>query len=258
MARVPQGVLYISESQTDVIDTNTGESVFGKPIKYKRSESVVSVYDQERDRFLLGCKDGLYSINGNDGSYDLINSNLDFEGTEVAQDIDVRDGGILLTSDQNMKWLDFSGKEVNHVYHRAPGKSAFGVVLMAAVTVASASQGMKHSAASGYLQGAGVPSYNTVVEQHDAAADMYAAIADAGFQEMMKRFSATKATENSSFILTKIDGGVGLIKVDKDSGETKKEILVKDKKPMYEVDDYEGVLYFKSSRGTISAYDLNK
>ena len=47
-------------------------------------------------------------------------------------------------------------------------------------------------------------------------------------------------------------------KVDKDTGETLKEILVKDKDPMYEVDDFEGILYFKSKGNLIAAYDLNK
>ena len=75
---------------------------------------------------------------------------------------------------------------------------------------------------------------------------------------MAKRFKATKATKNSAFILTKIDGGVGLVKVDKNSGETVKEILVKDKNPMYEVDDFEGILYFKAKGNMIYAYNLNK
>ena len=35
-----------------------------------------------------------------------------------------------------------------------------------------------------------------------------------------------------------------------------KEILVKDKDPMYEVDDFEGVLYFKAKGNTIHAYNL--
>lgn len=258
MARVPKGVIYISSSQADIIDTNTGESVFGKPIKYKRSKSVVSNFDKDRDRFLLSCKDGLYAINGNDGSYELINDDLNFEGKESANNLEIRNDAILVSSDQNMNWLSFDGSEKKHVYHRAPGKSAFGVILMAATTVAAMSQGMKHAAASGYMKGAGVPSYSTAVKQQDAAADMYANIANASFQEMMKRFKATKATENASFILTKTDNGVGLIKVDKDSGETLKEITVNDKKPMYEVDDYAGVLYFKSKGNTISAYDLNK
>ena len=59
--------------------------------------------------------------------------------------------------------------------------------------------------------------------------DAFAAIGSASFNKMSKRF---KATENASFILTKIDGGIGLVKVDKDSGETLDEIIIKDKNPM--------------------------
>lgn len=256
MARVPKGVIYISESDADIIDMNTGESVFGKPIKYKRSESVVSAYDEARDRFLLSCKDGLYEIDGNNGSYNLINGSLNFEGKEVPTEIDVRDDSILLTSDQNLTWLNFDGSEKNHVYHRAPGKSAMGVILMATVSLASTTVAVSHSARAGYMKGAGVPSYNSTVQYHEAQADNWANVADQGFQEMVKRFKATKATENAAFILTKIDGGVGLVKVDKDSGETVKEILVKDKSPMYEVDELAGFLYFKSKGNTINAYNL--
>ena len=75
---------------------------------------------------------------------------------------------------------------------------------------------------------------------------------------MMKRFKATKATANSAFILTKVDGGVALVKVSKDSGETINEIVIEDKDPMYEVDDVEGFLYFKDKSNNISAYNLNK
>ena len=258
MARVPSGVLYISGSDADIINMDSGESVFGKPIKYKRSEVVASAFDEKRDRFLLSCKDGVYAINGNDGSYDLINGDINFDGKEVPNEIDIRENKILLASDQNLMWLDFDGNESDHVYHRAPGKSAFGLIVVGAITLASAGAAISHSAYAGSLKGAGVPSYNSTVQYHEAQADNWADVADAGFKEMAKRFKATKATENAAFILTKIDGGVGLIKVDKDSGETVKEILVKDKDPMYEVDDFEGVLYFKSKGNMIYAYDLNK
>ncbi len=258
MARVPKGVIYISQTDADIINMNSGESVFGKPIKYKRSEAVVSAYDQVRDRFLLSCKDGLYTIDGNSGDYELINEDPTFEGKEVAQNIDVRENSILLTSDQNLTWMDFGGTENNHVYHRAPGKSAVGLIMVGALTLASTGAAMSHSAQAGYMKGAGVPSYNSTVQYHESQAESWGNVADAGFKEMAKRFKATKATENSAFILTKIDGGVGLVKVDKDSGETKKEILVKDKDPMYEVDDLAGFLYFKSRGNTINVYNLNK
>jgi len=87
---------------------------------------------------------------------------------------------------------------------------------------------------------------------------MYNQITDAAFQEMTKRFKATKATENSAFMLTKVDAGVALVKVDKDSGSTLNEIVIKDKDPMYEVDDIAGYMYFKDKSNNISAYNLNK
>lgn len=258
IARVSKGVIYISESDADMIDMNTGESVFGKPIKYKQSEVVSSAYDKTRDRFLLSCNDGLYTINGNDGTYELINDKLNFEGKEVPNNVEVRQNSILLSSDQNLTWLDFDGKEINHVYHRAPGKSAAGIMLMATMSLASTTVAVSHSAKAGFMKGAGVPSYNSTVQYHEGQADNWANLADQGFQEMAKRFKSSKATENAAFILTKIDDGVGLVKVDKDTGETVKEILVNDKKPMYEVDDIAGFLYFKSKNNTISAYNLNK
>ncbi len=258
MATVPKGLLYISETDTDIIDMNTGESVFGKAIKYKRSKAVASTFDQNRDRFLLTCKDGVYEIDGNNGEYNLIAKDIKFEGKEVPDNIEVRDSGILLSSSQNLEMLDFQGGDNWNVYHRAPGKSAFGAIVMGAISAAAITMGSAHAARAGYMKGAGVPSYNAAVQNDERAADAYGAIADAAFTEMMKRFKATKATENASFILTKVDGGVALIKVDKDSGRTLNEIVIKDKDPMYEVDDIEGILYFKAKGNIINAYKLNK
>jgi hypothetical protein len=258
MARVKKGLLYISETDTDLIDFETGESVFGKALKYKRSKAVTSAYDESRDRFLLSCKDGVYEINGNDGEYNLIANDIKFEGKEVPTNLEIRDGGILLTSSQNLEMLDFQGGADWDVYHRAPGKSAIGVIMMASLVLASTTVAVSESASAGYMKGSGVPSYNRAVQQHETNADNAAAIADVAFAEMTKRFKATKATENASFILSKIDGGVALIKVDKDSGKTLNEIVIKDKDPIYEVDEIEGILYFKSKGSTINAYKLNK
>ena len=256
MARGKKGLLYISETDTDLIDFATGESVFGKTIKYKRSEAVASTLDEERERFLITCKDGIYAVNGDTGAYDLLTDQLPFEGKEVPTSISVRKEGILLSSDQNLMLLDFNGEEIWHVYHRAPGKSAAGAIFAGAMALASATVAVSESAQAGAMKGAGVPSYNSTVQMHEANAENFGNAADAGFKEMLKRFNATKATENSAFILTKVDGGISLVKVDKDSGNTLDTILIKDKDPMYEVDDIEGVLYFKSKSNTINGYKL--
>jgi PQQ-like domain len=256
MARVPSGVLYISGSDTDIIDMSTGESVFGKPIKYKKSKSVASTFDEQRNRFLITCSDGVYEIDGENGEFNLINSDFKFEGKEDPTDIEVRERGILLSSSQNLTMLDFNGGENWHKYHRAPGKSAFSVVLLAAVTAASTYA----SAANSFLAGSSSVSlgpYSSTTTYYNQQADNWNELGDAAFTEMAKRFKASKATENAAFILTKVDGGVGLVKVDKDSGDILNEILLKDKNPMYEVDEFAGFLYFGKG-SNIFAYDLNK
>ena len=100
--------------------------------------------------------------------------------------------------------------------------------------------------------------YNDYGKEAKRASDMFASIAGASFDMMSQRFKASAATENAQFILTKLDSGVGLVKVNKDSGKIEKEILLKDKKPEYKVDEYGGYLYYKANDKTIYAYDLKK
>lgn len=257
MARTEKGVLYISETDTDIIDLKTGESVFGKAVKYKNSKAVTSAYDKNRDRFLVSCKDGVYEFDGNNGEYNLLAKDLKFDGKEDPTSMSVRDGGILLTSEQNMTMLNFDGSEKWHVYHKAPGISTVGKIFMGALAVASVTM-MSASAYQAGANRAALGPYHTETRRMEGYQEGFADIANASFQALGHRYKATKATENSSFILTKLNDGVGLVKVDKDSGQNVGEIVLKDKKPVYEVDDIEGILYFKSKGNTISGFKLNK
>lgn len=255
MARVDKGVLYISQNDTDIIDMNSGESVFGKAVKYKNSKAVTSAYDDTRDRFLVSCKDGIYEIDGNNGEYNLLTGDVGFDGKEDPASISVRDNGILLSSEQNLMMLDFDGKENWHVYHKPPGISTFGKVFMAALAVSSTAL----MSASAYQAGANkvaLGPYHSETRRMESYQEGFGNIATASFKALGQRFKATKATENSAFMLTKLSAGVGLVKIDKSSGDKVGEIILNDKKPMYEVDDIEGVLYFKSKGNTISAYNL--
>ena len=49
-----------------------------------------------------------------------------------------------------------------------------------------------------------------------------------------------------------------LKKLSKDTGESQMEILLKDKKPAYKVDEFGGYLYYQANDKTIYAYNLNK
>ena len=75
---------------------------------------------------------------------------------------------------------------------------------------------------------------------------------------MNNRFKSTSATKDAQFMLSKLDDGVGLVKVSKDSGKPTKEIILNDKKPEYEVDEWGDFLYYKAGGSTINAYDLKQ
>jgi hypothetical protein len=48
------------------------------------------------------------------------------------------------------------------------------------------------------------------------------------------------------------------VKLNNDIGTKEKEIVLKDKKPEYQVDEIAGILYYKANDKTIYAYDLTK
>ncbi|MGB3608546.1 MAG: PQQ-binding-like beta-propeller repeat protein [Psychroserpens sp.] len=255
MAHTPQGLIYITSEDANIVNLDTGEQVWNKALKFKRADVVSSTYDKKNKRYLIAADENIHSIDANSGKSEII-AEADFEGKENPTAIQVREGGILLTSDQNMMLLDGDAKPSWHEYHRAPGKSAFGAILAGVTAVASTTMAMSAAARAGANTNQ-LGQYNDYGAEMNRAADMFASIGTASFNELAKRFKATSATQDAQFILTKLDEGVGLVKVNKDTGKIEKEILLKDKKPEYQVDELGGYLYYKANDNTIYAYNLN-
>lgn len=153
--------------------------------------------------------------------------------------------------------LDNNGGKSWHEYYRAPGKSAMGAILAGVAAVAAAT-----TATAAYAEANAnrnrLGSYTSRGQSYADLGDGMAAATGASIAEMLRRFKATAATENAQFILTKLDEGVGLVKVNKDTGAKEKEIVLKDKQPEYTVDDFGGILYYKADNNSIFAYDLKK
>jgi len=262
MAETPQGLIYITGEDTNIVNLKTGEQVWSKPLKYKKATSVASTYDKANSRYLIAADGKIMAIDENSGDVsDLAKSN--FEEKEEPSTMQIRSGGIFLSSDQNVTLVDFNGDEVYHEYFKSPGRSTFGKIMGGITAVASTALTVSMSAAAGanrtgYGSVNDLDSYNDYGKDAKRAADMFAGIASASFDYLSTRFKATAATENSQFILTKLDDGVGLVKVNKDTGKVDKEIVLKDKKPEYEVDEFGGFLFYKANDKTIYAYDLKQ
>ncbi|MDC7994359.1 outer membrane protein assembly factor BamB family protein [Altibacter sp. HG106] len=254
MAETPQGLIYITSEDANIVNLNTGEQVWKKPLKYKRTDAVSSTFDKANNRYLISADETLYAIDANTSEVTEL-AESKFEGKEAPTGIEIRSGGILLTSDQNMMMLDSGGSTNWHEYYRAPGKSAMGAILAGVTAVASAAGAA--AAANASIQNR-IAKYDDLADRQSNLAGGLAAASGASVTEMLKRFKATAATANAQFVLTKLDDGVGLVKLNKDTGALEKEIVLKDKKPEYQVDELGGVLYYKADNNSIFAYDLTR
>lgn len=256
MAMTPKGMIYITDSDADIINLSTGESIWSKPIKYKRASAVASTYDSKGKRYLISTGEELVAIDENSGDVSSL-AGYKFEEKEAPTNLSARAGGLLLTSDQNVMMLNFDGSEKFHEYYKSPSRSTFGKIMGGVLAVASTAASVSMAARAGANRNS-MGDYNQYGREADRASKMFADIGSASFDYMSKRFKATAATANAQFILTKLNEGVGLVKINKDSGSKEKEIILKDKKPVYEVDDYGGVLYYQADGSTIQAFDLKK
>lgn len=254
MAHTPQGLIYISSEQANIVNLTTGDQVWKKPLKFKRAKVVSSTFDSKNNRYLISADSKLHAIDAVTGESSIL-AESKFDGKENPTGIEIRGNGILLTSSQNMKLLDWDGNQQWHEYYRAPGKSAFGAILAGAMAVTTAAMAT-HSYAKAHANRNRLGQYTSRGETHRDIGNGLASATSASINEMLKRFKATSATKNARFVLTKLDEGVGLVKLNKDTGEKEKEIVLKDKKPEYQVDDFGGVLYYKANNNSIFAYNL--
>ncbi|MAP53960.1 PQQ-binding-like beta-propeller repeat protein [Altibacter sp.] len=256
MANTPQGLIYITSEDANIVNLATGDQVWNKPLKYKRANAVSSSYDSKNSRYLISADGDLFAVDANSGEVSTL-AESKFEGKEDPTGVEVRDGGILLTSDQNMMLLDWNGGQKFHEYYRAPGKSALGAIIAGVAAVATATTAVAaYNAANQNRNKLG--NYTDRGQRYADLGDGMAAASGASVAEMLKRFKETAATENAQFVLTKLDDGVGLVKLNKDSGSKEKEIVLKDKQPEYQVDEIGGILYYKADNNSIFAYDLKK
>ncbi len=254
MAETPQGLIYITSEDANIVNLKTGDQVWDKPLKYKRAGAVSSTLDSKNNRYLISADENLFAVDATSGDVTTL-AESKFDGKEAPSHVEIRDGGILLTSDQNMLLMDWNGGKQWQEYYRAPGKSAMGAILAGVSAVASAAAAT--AAANSSMQNK-LAGYNSQSERDADLAGGMAAATGASISEMLKRFKATAATKDDQFILTKLEDGVGLVKLSKDTGEKGKEIVLKDKQPEYIVDEIGGILYYKADNNSIFAYDLKK
>lgn len=249
----PQGLLVKTGGGNDgkggkpsimLLNTETGKKAWKKEFKKLKSSTNFVVKD---DKVLVYSDKKIYSVNLSDGKHEEIAKKIKFKGGESPYGLTLREDGLFLQSSQNLMLLDFNGEKKFHNHFKAPSSSMFAKIASTAAIMAVNAM----SVASAYSR-AQTNAYNS----GGTGTAKYSLINSNPY--MSKRFKASKDAANFTYILTDIknDGekGPGIAKVNKISGEQEKGIILGTKEPVYEIDEIDGRIFYKSDKKQIQCF----
>jgi hypothetical protein len=259
---VPQGLYYRTADEINILDLENGDKTWKKGFSVKHCSG-----DNSADNTgYVYANDVIYKIDFTKGDMAEWVSGIKFDGKEDPSSLQVRENGILLTSDQNARLYDFSGKMVWHSYQPAPGRTMAGKLLSgmgglacAVMAAQQAGQAAQLSYAKGYY-GSTNPSLDRDIKNANANAANFAGAAVASFASISRRFKATKEANNYMAILTNFGNSnqakdAGVMMIDKTNGKEIKKIVLGDKKdPDYKLDELGKMIYYKADGNELQGF----
>lgn len=259
-----KGILYATESEMNIVNTSTGDLLWEKDIK-----THYNLVQQKDDQlFLFNNKTGsINALDLNSGQISMSGqTEIDFKEGEGPKQIEVRDSGIVLSSDQNFAMYDFNGELTYQSYYKSPKEEGWKRALLYAGSIyagyVSAVSGLASGVMSQASQQAGHQSvegqtYAEVGQAYNEMSKAAGGAASMAFGAANKRFKATKESRDYIMVLTKTDEGIELVKMNKDTGESETSIaLGKNRKPNYAIDLIEGIVYLEVDKNHIKQYLL--
>ncbi|MFI5202931.1 MAG: PQQ-binding-like beta-propeller repeat protein [Flavobacteriales bacterium] len=269
MEILKSGILVGTTEEVNIINQTTGEKIIPKSLK--ADDRLITEWNGKK--YVFNRKDNLlYEIDPASGSAKAISSvALEFQGKEDATRAEARAEGVVVSSDQNVAMIDYSGKQVFYKYYPAPRESGMKRALLYANAVYGAYATLAYAATSA-TYGAVSQSIQVKNSTDKAVKDVTGIVAGAygdaarsaaGFTGRMlaaanKRFKATQEANDYMYILTEIGKKqYQLIRVSKKNGEVLSTIeLGKDKTPIYEIDGIENRAYYLYKDNMVRGYQF--
>ncbi|MEO5501417.1 MAG: PQQ-binding-like beta-propeller repeat protein [Ginsengibacter sp.] len=259
---VPQGLYFRTTEQINILDLETGDKT------WKKGFAVNSCSGQNAD-----AKTGyvyangiVYKVDFEKGDLNEWVTGIKFDNKEEPTSLQLRENGVLLTSDQNARLYDYAGKQVFHTYEQPPGRtlagkltSGLGALTSAAISAQQMAQSAQMSYSKGYY-GSTSSSMDNSIKNANTNASNFGGAAVESFKSISKRFSATKQANNFMAMLTNFGGGntakeAGVMMIDKTNGKEIRKIILGDKKdPDYQMDELGRVVYYKANGSEISGF----
>jgi len=249
-----KGIVYSDIKGRLGIITYDGEKVWDKkgmlPVPEVR-------YKPEFSKELMYAEGTLYEVDLMEGVYKVLKDKIDkeFKEDEVPAQIELVEGGYLLSSSNNLMMLEKDGSVRWHKYWDVPEMSMAAKIALRTIQMAAAMAAGANQAASAQ---AGWTSDKRYFEQQ---AKNWSEAADEAGAAASRKFTATKSRGDIQVVLAVIGKGgqkkgAGLVKVDRKTGEELATMLLGDKEPIYDFDPISGQIFYKADKKQIISYDF--
>ncbi|HYG02702.1 MAG TPA: PQQ-binding-like beta-propeller repeat protein [Chryseosolibacter sp.] len=233
-----KGILFANAEEANMIDLKTGDdTIWKKRIKLKGSP--VTYVDDKLA--LIYAEKKLFRVDMETLSYQQLTEEINFKGSdEDVQQIELVASGYLLSSQQNMTLVTPDGSIKYSLYYKpvSTGGTA-GKILGTAAKIYATANSLEMT------QDPNNP--NTYNVQRSKKGDAIVGDINAIIANRKNSF----ATQDCNYIMTKIEDGenkrVGMVKIDKATGEEKGKIVLNTQDPIYEVDEPTGQLIVVSN-----------
>lgn len=243
---VSKGILFANEEEANMIDLNTGDdSIWKKRIKLK-GRPVTFLNDKIG---LIYADQKLYRVNLSDVTYQLVAEEIKFKGSdEDVQRIEIRENGYLLSSQQNAWLIAPDGKVVYSKFYTPASVGTAGKILGVMGQVYATTSNLEAT------QDPSKP--NTVTIQRSQRGDDMVH----GIGTVIANRKNSFQSQDALYILTRVEDGtvkrVGMVKVNKNTGNEEGRIVLKTLDPIYQVDYATGNL-FVIVNGTVSGAEFS-
>jgi putative pyrroloquinoline-quinone binding quinoprotein len=268
----PAGLLYVSHpdaginAEVNVVDLEKGQPRFKDAIESGKHPLHHAVEGQTL--YVFANRDRkLYAVDRRDGSFRALSGEIKLQGGEDPVAMEIRPEGIVLIAPQNLVVVSRDGQVKQQAYHPAPQQPG---LLRALYALNAVRAGLRGAAASAYGDAFAQASRRSTDPAAQRLTSQLATAFTQGGAQLQgyarqsaamatKRFKASLAMPGSVFMLTKAPEGKGnvLLQIDKDSAQPRARVdLGKEKEPVYAVDDIAGMLFLRTTPGTLVGYRL--
>ncbi len=270
---VPKGLLFVTNKEVNVLDTNTGKLLWensieaGVPFNSDQPRPFPTASQGGKMYVFSPKENGLFEIDKvNATSKKITQTKVEFSGKEVPNAIDIGADGVLLYSDQNIMKVGFDGTQKYFKYYPAPRQPALMRALLMAQAIRAAYIGAAASAYSAAFADAASksndPTGKAIGQEFSKG---FGQLGQAGFaysnralKEFNARYKASQAMPSFVMMMTLQEKkGNQLVQVSKVNGDVLSAVDIKnDREPEYDVDQIYNHVYYRPNATEIVCYKL--